>query len=136
LGLTKYQNPIFFPILNEGEVLILKDGYYARYNDNSGGFTNDTSYPTKSLTPLKSGEKYKVTGVERRMSGVFQYKTYLETSIGDFNSESIFDEYTPTKEVRSLLHTTLVSIGHIPYFFVIMGLLSIIGVIGVISTIL
>lgn len=88
---TQTKNPVLYPILSDGYVEILEDGYHDEYSDGSGGFL---SYEEKDrdgcvgcgeieYLKLKKGEKYKVIGVEISHPE-FGTEVNLITKIGQF----------------------------------------------------
>ena len=86
-SVTLHKNPLIFPIINDGYIEVLSDGYYVSYEDGSGGFVDSPIDQTSfnvSYKALKKGDRYKVIGIESRLSG-FTSVLLLQTEIGPFS---------------------------------------------------
>lgn len=86
VNVTQTKNPILYPILSNGYVEILKDGYQQTFFDGSGGFVFE-KWPCDgdcTLTKLKKGERYRVVGVRVRWPD-FGQEVSVVTEIGEFS---------------------------------------------------
>lgn len=107
-NVTLTKNPLIFPIIDDGHIEIVSDGYYVTYIDGSGGFTTEKSIKVDesqvSYKRLNKGERYKVNGIKISMSGLSSV-LLLQTEIGTFseidyqNNGNIEANVLPSKEV-------------------------------------
>ena len=100
-NLTLTTNPIVFPVLNEGTIEILTDGYHVSYEDGSGGFIHEKDIRNlsgfkPSYIKLNKGDKYKVLGVNIGHPD-FSTKINLETKIGQFRERDYRGRNTLSK---------------------------------------
>ena len=95
---TQTKNPFLFPIVEDGYILILKDGYKETFSDGSGGFTEKAEPSIESLggeegttyIKISKGDRYRVNDVYLRYPD-FGRHIVFSTEIGRF-SEYDYDE--------------------------------------------
>lgn len=87
---TQTRNPILFPIISDGYIEILENGYQLTFSDGSGGFSLDNKEDIACIgcgeviyTEVKKGEKFKVLAV-RVEHPDFTTSITLVTEIGEF----------------------------------------------------
>lgn len=107
-NVTLTKNSLIFPIIDDGLIEIVSDGYYVTYTDGSGGFTAKKNIEVDesqiSYKRLKKGECYKVNGIKISMSG-FSSVLLLQTEIGTFSevdyqsNGQLTAKVLPSKEV-------------------------------------
>lgn len=69
INYTQKINPFLFPIVHDGYVTILKDGYQRTWEDGSGGFTESNERKTSddsivTYTKVNKGDRYAVKRVD------------------------------------------------------------------------
>lgn len=145
-NVTLTKNPIVFPILNNGYIEILSDGYHVSYSDGSGGFrakinSKEWRENKVSIIELKKGEKYQVVGINVGHPD-FSTKVNLQTEIGQFSQQdyqgSLYDSseavILPNKKVHAewtnalsvLMLWPVLIIGSFPLGIIIFGILIVI----------
>lgn len=94
---SQTENPLLFPIISNGYIRILKDGYQQTFSDGSGGFVlnkeKDDAYSGSgpiNYTEVKKGDVFNVRAV-RIGYPEFSTSIRLVTEIGEFSE----DDYAP-----------------------------------------
>jgi len=92
VNLTQTKNPLIYPVLSNGYIEILEDGYHIEYSDGSGMFISEEERNDRNFiysedtifTDLKKGEKYKVIGI-KVAHPEFGTNVKLVTEVGQFS---------------------------------------------------
>lgn len=104
-NLTQTKNHFLYPILSDGYIEILKDGYHIEFSDGSGSFITEEEKNNEHqilpeniiYTRLSKGDKFKVTGI-KITHPEFGTNINLTTNIGRFSTY----DYQPINAEQSL----------------------------------
>jgi|GEM_PF-3665461 len=115
-SLTIAKNPIIFPILDNGKIIILQDGYYERFSDGSGGFlsteekewvdSGTTVFDDVSYMPVKAGEEFKVKAVSFSAPD-FNSQVNIVTEVGqlsEYTWNNVSDRYGKVIETNKSVY--------------------------------